>query len=169
MIQNGAIIEAENNQGRTPLHAACGSPFDSLKAVEKLVQKGAKINTKDLFGLTPLHHAASSGSYLILEILIKNGANIEAETNSGRRSLHLAADIPIGEIVSDYEKAAKILIQMGARLDIKDGDGQATIHLAILKRRPSMVEILVKNGVSLKTSVESGMFECHVSYFGHFK
>ena len=80
--------------------------------------------------------------------------------------MHLAADIPIGEIVSDYEKAAKILIQMGARLDIKDGDGQATIHLAILKRRPSMVEILVKNGVSLKTRNQDGLtpLECALKH-----
>ena len=83
--------------------------------------------------------------------MLKNGANIEAETNLGHRSLHFAINFPIGEINSDYEKAVKSLIQMGARLDIKDGDGQAPIHLALLKRRSSMVAMLVKNGVSLKT------------------
>ena len=40
---------------------------------------------------------------------------------------------------------------MGARLNIKDGNGQTPIHLAVLKRRSSMVAMLVKNGVSLKT------------------
>ena len=102
-------------------------------------------------GITPLHLATSFSRYLILELLIKNGANIEAETNLGSRSLHLALDIPNGEINSVCEKVVKILIQMGARLNIKDGDGQAPIHLAILKRRSSIVAILVKNGASLKT------------------
>ena len=46
---------------------------------------------------------------------------------------------------------------MGARLDIKDGNGQAPIHLAILKRRSSMVEILVNNGASLKTRNQDGL------------
>ena len=46
---------------------------------------------------------------------------------------------------------------MGARLDIKDGDGQAAIHLAVLKRRSLIVEILVTNGVSLKSRNQDGM------------
>ena len=103
---------------------------------------------------------------MILELLLKNGANIEAETNLGSTSLHFAVNIPNGEIASDYEKAAKILIQMGARLDIKDGDGQAPIHLAVLKRRPSMVAMLVKNGVSLKIRNQDGLtpLECALKH-----
>ena len=103
---------------------------------------------------------------MILELLLKNGANIEAETNLGSTSLHFAVNIPNGEIASDYEKAAKILIQMGARLDIKDGDGQAPIHLAVLKRRPSIVEILAKNGVSLKIRNQDGLtpLECALKH-----
>ena len=168
MLQYGANIEAKNSDGATPLHAACGSFFDSLKAVQKLIEKSAKINAKDLFGFTRLHHAASFGRYLILEILLENGANIEAETNLGHRSFHCAVNIPNGEINSDYEKAVKILIQMGARLDIKDGDGQAPIHLAVLQiqRRSSIVEILVTNGVSLKTRNQHGLtpLECALKH-----
>ena len=68
--QNGANIEAETDQGKTPLHVAASE--GSEKSVERLIQMGANIDAKTFRGLTPLHLAALSGQSLNIKVLLEN-------------------------------------------------------------------------------------------------
>lgn len=50
------------------------------------------VNTVDNAGYSPLHYAARNGHVDICDMLLKNGAHIDAETRSGKATpLHKAA------------------------------------------------------------------------------
>ena len=73
LIANGAIIDAKDNIGRTPLHVHCAR--GRIYAVACLVYHGADPNSKTLdTGLTPIEIAASHGHEEIQRILVAYGA-----------------------------------------------------------------------------------------------
>ena len=69
--QYGAIADANDNDGWTPLHLAAEN--GQLTTVRLLLSKGAKINKQNRYGRTPLHWACSSNQ-VHLPIYISLGA-----------------------------------------------------------------------------------------------
>jgi ankyrin repeat protein len=75
LIANGAIVDAKDNCGRTPLHINCVR--GRIYAVACLVYHGADPNCKTIdTGLTPLQMAAQHGHEEIQKILIAYGATV---------------------------------------------------------------------------------------------
>ena len=64
---NGAVINARNKDGMTPLHAAALT--GQKEAVELLIEKGTDINAKNNEGLTALHMASQKGHQSIIKLL----------------------------------------------------------------------------------------------------
>lgn len=65
-VESGADVNALDERGRSPLHAACqaakkGDNNGAYRAVLFLLHSGANINFQDKLGMTPLHFAALSG------------------------------------------------------------------------------------------------------------
>jgi len=56
------------------------------------VENGVSLKTKDNKGCTCLHWACSDGETDIAELLIKKGANIFSENDSGKTPLELAEE-----------------------------------------------------------------------------
>ena len=76
----------------TPLHCAAASSFAKRKGVvEMLYRKGANLNDKNKDLLTPLHLAADKSHYDVVEVLLKNGAKVNALDNAGQTALHRCA------------------------------------------------------------------------------
>ena len=50
----------------------------NIEAVKKHLASGADLNTKDSEGGTPLHHTAWNGHKEVAELLIAEGANVNA-------------------------------------------------------------------------------------------
>lgn len=89
--------------GSTALMFACRAreniSADTAKVIVKmLIHAGANVNAKtvsysgllSLFGSTALMHAAESGYTEILQILIENGADVNAKNHSGKTALDFA-------------------------------------------------------------------------------
>eukprot|EP01032_Pedospumella_encystans_P020029 gene20029-22763_t len=73
LIANGAMIDAKDNFGRTPLHIHCAR--GRIYAVACLVYHGADTNCQTLdTGFTPLQVASSHGHDEIQRILLAYGA-----------------------------------------------------------------------------------------------
>ena len=81
LIQMGADIEAKDDNEANPFHYSVF--YGKIHVAEYLIKKGADVHALVRNGKTPLHCAATrEGCIEIVKILLQNGADIEAITNS---------------------------------------------------------------------------------------
>ncbi|MDR2978028.1 MAG: ankyrin repeat domain-containing protein [Rickettsiales bacterium] len=111
LIDKGADVNARDNIDWTPLHTAAF--YDAKDVAELLIDKGADIRAKnndnetplevargevvtflavakDSSGNTLLHYAAKEGNLDLIELLIKEGADIDAKNNDNKIPFELA-------------------------------------------------------------------------------
>jgi len=81
LIRNGANVNAENFNKKTPLHLLCEKSKhfeDSISIVNILIRNGCDINALDNNGKSPIKIAYDSGTFIwFLTFLIQCGANID--------------------------------------------------------------------------------------------
>lgn len=98
LLSHDAHIDAQTRKGQTPLYLSILQ--DHFSVAELLVKKGANLqilNTNKRW--TALHLAAWAGSLVIVEILISNGADIDAQDRQGYTAQHFALQAGHGGIV----------------------------------------------------------------------
>ena len=108
-----------------PIHDAAED--GDLAGVQAELDKGVDVNAKDEndeAGWTPLHRAAQKGHKEITELLIANGADVNAEEEDGWTPLHYAA-------LNGHKEIAELLIAKGADVNAKDVDGVTPLDVAI--------------------------------------
>lgn len=90
MLDNVEDVNLQDTNGYSYLHAAAQS--ESIEIIDKLLKRGASIDIKDKFGRTPLMIAISGygKDRSVVDFLIANGADKEAEANSGVSCMQLA-------------------------------------------------------------------------------
>jgi hypothetical protein len=114
--------------------------------VEMMIERDSTIvNTKNKDGLTGLHAAAKSGQMGIAKMLLKNGADINAQSNVGDTPLHMAwwNNAPnlkpvAGKVRADNTEMIKYLEANGARNDITNMIGAAPHQYVAGAANPQM-------------------------------
>ncbi|XP_025025282.1 ankyrin-3-like [Python bivittatus] len=172
LISKGAKLEVKDNKGRTPLHRAAGRGHD--KAVKMLLQAGANMYSFDQEGKTPLHLANQNQHIHVLknilkeetrrhknqhnflhmtalkddsdlvQILLKNGALIDAKDERHQTALSYA-------VSKGYEKTVKVLLEGGANVDSNITDA------AFNSNNQSLFKLLLEyaRGLSSETMVST--------------
>lgn len=98
--------------------------------------KSSAINEYDSDGLGAIHWAADRGYANILEILLKNGANVNLiDKDSGQTALHYA-------ISCGHLECIKILLNYGANPKLADSDDVTCIDLANESEDPNIIALL---------------------------
>ncbi|MHC4546381.1 MAG: ankyrin repeat domain-containing protein, partial [Planctomycetota bacterium] len=105
------------------------------------------VNSKDESGYTPLILAASAGNKDLCEVLIANGANLEAHGQHGT-ALYEAA-------IGNYKDIVELLIKNGANLNAQGENGTA-LHEAAIGNHKDIAELLIKNGANVNARDKSG-------------
>lgn len=90
--------------------------------VRHLVEAGEDINAADIFGNTALLYAARGGYADIVELLFRNGADVQAKNKQGLDSLELAE-------VRGHEKVVRILLGAKLLFSIREGESARVIKL----------------------------------------
>ena len=167
LLANGADVNAKDKQGNTPLSwvkssrhkdiaellrqhgghdfreildAAREGDLELMKALLNQDPSLALCKTND--GLTPLHWAASSGHNGAAELLLANGANVNAEDSRGDTPLHLAAS-------AGCTNVAALLLANHADVNAMNDNGKAPLwYVTVGGAVEDLADLLRRHGAT---------------------
>ncbi|KAF4989083.1 hypothetical protein FGRMN_9369 [Fusarium graminum] len=147
LIDNGAdCLAATGNE--SPIFLASGEGL--LGVVEALLDRGVSPNSQGPGGFPTLCHAVGHDRKEVVELLLERGANVELETATGRRALHLAVNSNKSEAIM------KVLLRYGADIDARDSSGQTPLFEAVHRWGTGnpmgsldMMKLLIANGADI--------------------
>ena len=116
------------------IHDAAGE--GNIEAVKQHIAAGTDVDAKTS-GETPLHWAARFGQSQVAELLIAEGADVNAKNVVGQTPLHLAAGASHKEII-------ELLIAEGAEVNAKTKRGETPLDLA--EDDPKIRNPILKHG-----------------------
>ena len=126
LVENGANVDAIDNEGRTPLVAAIKA--GSIGGSKVLLSSGANILIKDKNGQNPLHYAVKHKRKFILSCLLEKPSSSELVTdcdNSGNSPIHMALRLSLNNMVALMVSSATQQLK-----NTKDVNGNNYLHLA---------------------------------------
>jgi len=164
-------INWQNKYGKTPLILACRHDYVNINMVKLLLDTGVcDVNIADKEGFTALMCVASNyNKHEIAELLINNGANVNAINKNGETALIRAIKIrnfnviellikhncnvnlfnknsnpPLLEAIDVKQpKIADLLINAGADITVKDDDKNTPLSLACMYAMASTIELII--------------------------
>ena len=99
--RNKALLKSADEHGRTLLYLTARSGF--YDTTEALLKEGAPVNEKQVDGSTPLHGASYYSQRLIVELLLKYGADPTIKNKWGNTPMD-EADGEMSTVISSYKK-----------------------------------------------------------------
>jgi len=120
---------------------------------------GLDVNSPNECGVTPLHSAAGDGKLQAVEILLKNGANVNARCRGLDTPLHWACT---GASYKNTEEIVNCLIASGANCTLRDESRRTPLNVAKMYRNKAVI-----SAVKLQFDIQTGerCARCH-KYFG---
>lgn len=136
-----------------PIFSACEN--GDIREVEQMIlQDRSCVHAQDNFQFTPLHAVASTDLVDIAQLLLTNGARIDAKNDVGITALHIA----------NYPSMTELLIASGAQIDILDNEGNSPlISLAGEPDGLDSMELLLKAGARVNLRNKAGETALSVS------
>ena len=124
-ISRGADLDLRNSNGETALTLAAWR--GQMAAVRWLVERGARINSAPR-QWSPLHYAVFGGHKEVVDYLLAQGADVNAQSTNGSSVLMMAVYEGHGEL-------AKRLLERGARVDARNDWGDGALEWAMRNNR----------------------------------
>ena len=144
LIDHGADIDAVDASSNTLLHKAMLS--HDLKIVQLLLSKGALVNARTTSGNypgeTPLHVAALIGYLKGAELLLLNGAEIDAVDRYGYTPLRRSVD-------NRHTDMTELLISKGADVTTEDANGISLLHVVAQTDNVALAAKLINSGADI--------------------
>uniref|UniRef100_A0A914DN02 Major sperm protein n=1 Tax=Acrobeloides nanus TaxID=290746 RepID=A0A914DN02_9BILA len=124
---------------------------NQIEIVRYLLEKGADLNRKDMNGSIALHYAAQNknDNKLIVELLLKHGADIEHQNTEGETCLMTASSRNNIEVVC-------YLLEKGADSNIKDKYGRTALFYVVNENK-LIVKLLLEHGADIEHQNTKGV------------
>ncbi|XP_007896402.1 NF-kappa-B inhibitor epsilon [Callorhinchus milii] len=155
LVLRGVSLEQQDWHGNTPLHLAC--EYGLVQCVQALTQQPTAqerdnlqhlclgprhqdLELQNWQGVTCLHVATLGRNQEIMEHLLQNGANVDAQDGtSGKTALHLAVELHEAALVS-------LLLRHNADVDAVMYNGCTALHLAVGRQDTGIASALCQAG-----------------------
>lgn len=123
-----------------PIHDAAAKG-DLNKVVAILKKHPDEVNSRDKFGNEPLHLAVRHNKVAIAELLLANGADVNAGQNGG------PGETPLTLALQSYQhrEMLELLLTHGAEVNVLS-NGNTPLHTAVDRNLIEDVELLLANG-----------------------
>ncbi len=160
---SGAGLAVRDSQGRTALLAAAGALRP--EAVASLIGLHADVNTKDARGMTALSLAVAAPAVgkeverdraLVVEALLKAGADSAATDTDGMTALHFAALRGRSELLA-------LLPMDSSTARTKDKAGRTALHYAAMGNHTRLMDALVRAGAEVNSTDRLGETALHTA------
>uniref|UniRef100_A0A4W5P0Q2 Nuclear factor of kappa light polypeptide gene enhancer in B-cells inhibitor, epsilon n=1 Tax=Hucho hucho TaxID=62062 RepID=A0A4W5P0Q2_9TELE len=144
LVESGASLELQDQEGNTPLHMACEQGWDECATEMTRNVSFSKLapvlESQNWRGLTSLHLATVNRQHRLMKLLMKKGADLNIqEGTSGKTPLHLAVELH--DIVS-----MTLLLNKGADVDVPMFNGCTPLHLAVGRQDAAIANLLCQSG-----------------------
>jgi ankyrin repeat protein len=144
----GAIVDAEDSEGRTALHHACAA--GQTESARLLLDGGADKDKEDaciyaeyyMLYWRPLHYASAMGQAGVVRLLLARGVQPDQSWNfedPKEQPLHVACEFGHVEVV-------RLLLEAGADEDRYDWDSRTPFIRAVEYGQESVVRFLLDRG-----------------------
>ena len=122
----------------------------NIETINRHLNAGVDANTKFEDDKTLLHEAASDGHKEIAELLISNGADVNAKIERGVSPSPFTGDSPLhGAAQNGHKEIAELLISNGADVNAKIERGDSPLHDAAQNGHKEIVELLIAKGANV--------------------
>src|SRR5262245_11527526 len=142
LLRQKADVNASQPDGTTALHWAVR--LDDLETADLLIGAESNVSAANREGVTPLQLAALNGNAVMLDRLIKAGADPNRPlTPSGDTALMMASR-------TGKTDAIAMLVERGANVNAKETWGGTTALMwAASERHPAAVKLLIEHGADV--------------------
>ncbi|XP_053468587.1 ankyrin repeat and SOCS box protein 10 isoform X1 [Ictalurus furcatus] len=173
-LRHGAAVECQNDEGQTPLNAACSYPHEHAaleryaQVCQRLVEAGAKVVTGDADNRTPLHMACKNANPKIVELLLRNGASVNDMDYGGEAPMHNILKMVAYKLEHEPERIVQELLNYGS---IRVWPGALPKVLKYCCMSPRTIEVLLNAYSRLKVNdrwveaVPPDMFQKHHDFY----
>lgn len=160
LIDNGALIDGQDENGRTALHIAAYSGSPSI--TRTLLSRGANSDAKDKHGRTALHSAAKSHSSATIATLVEFGVEVSTRDDFGMTALHVTAQyisplehlLSFNEDVREYAASIFALSRNGRDIETEDKLGRTALYIACQSNSLKVFTVLVEQGADMQSIIQ---------------
>jgi uncharacterized protein len=131
LLASGQLkVESRNKADESPLMMAALKGHTDF--ARRLIERGAHVNKP---GWTPLHYAATGGHTAIMELLMRNKAQLDSQSPNGTTPLMMAA-------MYGTPQAVKLLLEAGADLRMSNQLGMTALDFAVQANRSDSAALI---------------------------